>query len=182
MSARKPLYQRIIAHDWVKLDPQVQELHLGASKATWTGRFTVEHGKSLLSRLTLRLFGLPPAGADIPVRLTVTSSDSGETWERHFADKRFTTRQYENPGRLLGEAIGVLRISYRLLVADGRLSHHRRDVRIQLKGLSAPVPGWLAPQIRGEERGLEDGTGIWVSVSASHRLLGELITYQGRIS
>jgi hypothetical protein len=43
----------------------------------------------VIARLAAWFFGFPPAGENVPITVTKTRIDSGETWERNFAGRVF---------------------------------------------------------------------------------------------
>src|SRR5215210_7273485 len=86
------LYPRIVGPAWANLSEPVRRLHAGALQGT--GKFTVRHGERGMARLLTRLMGLPAAGVDVPVKLSVTTHKSGERWQRTFgAGTLFVTEQ-----------------------------------------------------------------------------------------
>ena len=100
-----PLYRRVLGVGFDELPARVRELHDLDGVRVWTGRASVERGKSLPSRLAGVLAGLPPAGPDQPLSVTFEPFGTTEIWLRQFGSSQFRSVQYERGG-FLRERVG----------------------------------------------------------------------------
>jgi hypothetical protein len=62
---------------------------------SFSGVAQVTRGTSVIAHLAAWFFGFPPAGDNVPVTVTKTRTELGETWERNFAGRVF--RSYYTP-------------------------------------------------------------------------------------
>lgn len=95
---RPTLFQTALGDRWHHLPPTVQRLHSVQEMESFSGMATVERGTSIIARLSALFFGFPKAGTNVPVTITKTRTDSGETWERNFAGRKF--RSYLTPSEI----------------------------------------------------------------------------------
>jgi hypothetical protein len=158
----------------------VREAHVGAEVWRGVGLFTVRHGANRLARMLVQLLKLPPAGEDIPVRLTIKSTKGRERWHREFAGHLFITDQRAGGG-LLVEEFGPASICFRLEVTDGSLVYHQIKSALRVGPLRIPIPGPLFPRINARESVPASGRGTHVKVSVTHSLIGLLVSYEGHI-
>ena len=174
------LYPRIVGPAWANLSESVRRLHSGMLQGD--GRFTVRHGEGGAARLLTRLMHLPEAGAEIPVKLNVTTHKSGERWHRTFgAGVPFVTEQRAgDESGLMIEDIGPTEIRYRLEIAGGALFYRQVGTRLRMGPLRLPLPRWLAPRIVARESAL-DNKSTHISVEVTLPLIGRLISYKGYI-
>jgi hypothetical protein len=136
----------------------------------------VERGGGMLSRLAARLIGFPPAGADIPVKVSFDIDADGETWTRTFGTHGFSSRQFAGRGRserLLCEGFGPLTFAMALVLDDNRL----RLVLRRWSFLGLPLPMGLCPRSNAYET-VEDGR-FRFHVEISHPLAGLIVRYRG---
>jgi hypothetical protein len=168
-----PLYQRLLGTAWEDLPPEIRTLH---DTSLARGRASVERGKSLLSRLTAKAVGFPPASPDIEVSVRFDPSRGGETWTRIFGQDRFSSRQFAGHGRsayLLCERFGPLTFAMALVPDRGRLLLVLRGWSV----LGFPLPMWLCPHSTALET-VADGR-FRFHVEISHFLTGLIVRYQG---
>ena len=88
-AARPTVFQSSLADRWRLLPPEVRELHSVQDVESFSGVAQVTRGTSVIARLAAWFFGFPPAGENVPVTVTKTRIDAGETWERNFAGRVF---------------------------------------------------------------------------------------------
>lgn len=88
-AARPTLLQSSLADRWRLLAPEIRELHSVQDVESFSGIAQVTRGTSMLPRLVAWFFGFPPAEDNVPVTVTKTRAESGETWERNFAGRVF---------------------------------------------------------------------------------------------
>ncbi|MBA3766307.1 MAG: DUF4166 domain-containing protein [Acidobacteria bacterium] len=174
------LYPRIVGPAWANLSEPVKRLHIGALLGA--GKFTVRHGERGPARLLTKLLGLPAAGVDIPVKLSVTTHKSGERWQRTFgAGTLFVTEQ--RAGResgLMIERIGPTEVRYRLEIAGGALFYRHTGTKLCIGPLRLPLPRWLAPRIAARESAIDEKS-THISVEVTLPVIGRLISYKGFI-
>jgi hypothetical protein len=167
-----PLYRRLLGERFEHLPARVRELHDVTDTTVWTGRADVERGVSLPSRMTARLFGLPPAGRDQALRVTFEVDGDREIWSRAFGNAVFRSVQYERRG-LLRERVGPSTFVFALETSADGLALELRGVRF----LGVPLPAFLAPSIFTFESE-RDGR-YQFEVEASLPLLGRIVRYAG---
>lgn len=180
-NSQNPLYKRLLGDAWARLDRPVREFHERAEVWRGAGLFTVTHGASPLARLMVRALRLPPAGDDVPVRLTVTQRPEGENWRREFAGQLFITNQREQSGGFLAEDFGPSEVWYRLEVSDGALLYRQVKSRLRMGPLRVPALARMFPRISGRESAAPGERGVRVSVNVNVPLIGLLVSYQGWI-
>jgi len=171
-----PLYRRLLGDAWALLPPPLQRLHdlVGAFAAE--GVATVERGTNPLARVIAAIMGFPPAGRDVPVRVSFRAERGTELWRRDFAGRRFASRQVAGRGRLerlLIERFGPLAFRFALVVEGGRL-------RLVPRGWSAfglPLPRWAAPSGDAYEFAADGRFHFHVEIRMP--LIGRIVHYRG---
>jgi Domain of unknown function (DUF4166)/Saccharopine dehydrogenase NADP binding domain len=172
----EPLYRRILGDAYALLPQPIQVMHDLKRDLTAVGVASVERGASLLSRLAAWIVGLPPAGEDVPVKVTFSVGDGREHWQRDFASKRFASTQEEGQGRnarLLRERFGPINFAMALVIESERLRLVLR--RWSIFGIALPL--WLAPRSNTYEH-VGDGR-FRFYVEISHPLAGLIVRYRG---
>ncbi len=140
------------------------------------GIATVERGRGWVSRLVAALAGFPPAGADVPVRVSFIRARGREIWRRQFAATSFESVQEAGRGRaerLLVERFGPLAFGIALVLQGERLHFVVR--RWSLFGL--PLPTALAPRGECYETARDGRFHFHVELQAP--LAGLIIQYRG---
>jgi uncharacterized protein DUF4166/saccharopine dehydrogenase-like protein len=175
-SAAMPLYQRLLGEAWTRLPAALRALHgfTGATRAE--GVATVERGTSVLSRLLGALFGFPPAGENVPVRVSFTARGQAEIWRRDFAGKAFSSVQSEGRGRwarLLAERFGPFTVGLALVLDGGTL---RLIVR-RWSVLGLPLPLAVAPGGDFHESAADGRFHFHVAIR--HPFTGLIVRYRG---
>lgn len=171
-----PLYARLLGDSWERLPEPLRRMHSPGGGMTAEGRATVERGRNPLARLVAWVFGFPPAGRDVPVRVRFTAAATGERWERDFGGRRFSSLQTEGKGRsdrLLVERFGVFEFGLALVVEGDRL----RLVPRRWSAFGLPMPLWLAPGGDSFET-VEDGR-FRFHVEIRLPLAGLVVRYRG---
>ena len=172
-----PLYWRVLGADFARLPAPVRALHDNPGCRTATGHCRVERGGNPLARFVAGLFGFPPAGEDVALRLVVTAEGGGERWERDFAGHRMVSRQGEVPGRpgWLYERFGPGHFTI-----DPRPSERGMSFSLtgaQLFGLT--LPRWLWPAVVGD---VTAAAGIYhFHIAIALPLIGLLVRYRGNL-
>jgi hypothetical protein len=168
------LYRRILGPQFDELPGVLQRFHDAPGGGSARGQLTVERGRGRLANVVASLLGMPKAGRDIPVQLTVQVHGDRERWVRHFGDHRLESIAWERGG-LLMEGLGLSSFSSRLVVEGARLRYDFR--RAFLAGV--PLPRRLAPFVRSWVEAGERGWHVVVHIVAP--LVGELVSYEGWI-
>lgn len=178
-SVGPPLLETVLgAQDFAMLPAPIRAFHANDAEPVWQGRAEVLRGNGRAIELICRLFGLPAAGAELPITVSVTRGDSFdetcEIWTRNFAGQRFHSRLSLGRNGELREAFGPF--SFTLAAAGGR------------EGLSLPIAAWrgfglrlprvLMPTAEARETVDEDGR-FRFDVRLSLPFFGLLAHYRG---
>jgi hypothetical protein len=175
-AAGAPLYRRLLGDAYGQLPAPIQALHHMTDTRVAEGVATIERGKGFLVRATATVFGFPPAGRDVPVKVLFTLRDGREVWRRTFADRSFSSTQEEGRGRfdrLLCERFGPFCFGIALVCAADRL-------QLVVRGWSVfgiPLPRALAP-IGDAYESAEDGR-FHFDVEIRLRWIGLIVGYRG---
>jgi hypothetical protein len=175
----EPLYRRILGSAWAGLAPQIRELHSVTGESVFIGRCRVERGRNPLSMLVATMIGLPRAGEDQEVIVTLTAEGNGERWVRCIGGRRFQSLQRPGHGRsdgLVRESFGPVCVHMALVVDGVNLRYVLR--RWTLFGM--PLPLSLGPQSHASES-VEDGK-FRFDVEIRHPLTGFIVRYRGLLS
>ena len=100
--AHQPLYRRLLGPSLRRAagSPARDARGRGAAFGR-RGSPTSSAAKGVLARLACALFGLPPPGRDVPVRVSFEPKDGGEVWRRDFRRPCLRqSRQYRRHGPL----------------------------------------------------------------------------------
>lgn len=167
-----PLYRRVLGATFDVLPARVRELHDLRGPAVWWGEASVERGRSPLSRLAAALTGLPPAGADQPLRVTFEPVGAREIWSRRFGRMLFCSIQYERDG-FLAERVGPATFVFTAVASTEGLALRLEGFKV----LGIPLPRSLHPTVCTFER--ERGGRYEFEVEAHLPFLGLLVRYGG---
>jgi hypothetical protein len=173
---RLPLYRRILGDAYERLPEPLRAMHDLNGDLTAEGVATVERGTGVLSRLAAWIIGFPPAGEDVPVKVSFRVRDGRERWRRSFAGREFESLQEEGRGRnerLLCERFGPLNVAMALVLDGGRL----RLVMRRWSVFGIPLPVVLAPRSNTYEFA-EDGR-FRFNVEIGHPITGPIVAYRG---
>lgn len=171
------LFQSALADRWEQLPREAQILHSVHDVESFSGMAQVTRGTSLLARLAALLFGFPQAADQVPLTVTKTRTQTGETWERNFGGR--ILRSHLTPAPALyryRERFGLINYELDLPVEDGCM---RLPVR---RGwlLGIPLPRFLLPGSDSREYA-EDGV-FHFDVSLTAPLGGGLVVrYRGHL-
>lgn len=127
------LFETVLgAQAFAMMPAATRTFHANDAEPVWQGRAEVTRGNGAVISLLCRLFGLPAAGVELPVTVSVSRGDSFdetcEIWTRNFAGQRFHSRLSVDRSGELREAFGPFSFT---LAAEGN-----RD------GLSLPIAAW----------------------------------------
>lgn len=147
----RPLYARVLGPAFARLPAPVQAMHAFTADAHVAGRGSVRRGGNLLARLVGWAFRFPPAEEDVPVAVTFTLDEVGETWWRDFAGRRFRSRLSSRDK----DGHTILTETFWPFTFDFDLHAHEAGLEMEIRAwrmLGLPLPRRLAPQISAHER------------------------------
>ena len=169
-----PLYQRLLGDRYTVLPPEVQALHDVRGTLVAEGRATVRRGRGL-GGLLAAVLSLPPAGADLPVRVTFTADGDREIWTRRFGGRVFRSVQWIEDGCVVERLpLGGLLV-FRVHAAPDALTLELVAVR----AFGIPLTGLLRPEVLGEERVVDGRFQFHVRVRL--RGIGFVVAYKGTL-
>jgi hypothetical protein len=127
------LFETVLGTQAVAMMPAaIRAFHANDAEPVWQGRAEVSRGDGRAIALLGWLFGLPEAGTELPVTVSVTRGDSFdedcEVWTRNFAGQRFHSRLSIDRSGELREAFGPFSFT---LAAEGNR-----------EGLALPIAAW----------------------------------------
>ncbi len=167
----EPLYRRIMGAGFDRLPPAVRGMHMLIGDGAAAGQGSVETG-GRAGRLIGRIFGLPAANPNVPVRVWFEETEGVEVWHRSFGSHSFSSRLSES-GDLLVERFGPLCFAFSLVGEANALAMHLKRWRFG----RLPLPLRLAPRIRGREE--ERAGRFHFDVEIRLPLIGLLVRYSG---
>jgi hypothetical protein len=167
--------------DFMALPPAIRAFHEATAPPVWQGLAEVEQGEGQVARLLCRIFGLPDAGRDLPLTVSVERGEDAagahESWTRNFAGRRFSSRLEVDRRGELYESCGPFRF--------------RLAPKVGPNGLSLPIAGWslfglalpraLMPRSEAREQVDEDGR-FRFDVRLTLPYFGLLAHYRGWLS
>ena len=176
--AETPVYEKIMGEAYARFHPAIAELHRTGDKVRiFKGQCDVTRGRNPLSHIVAAVMGFPRSGKSVPVTVTVTPDAAGETWERNFDGKKFSSHHSLGTGkwaRHITERFGPIRMQMAILEEDGKL-------RIDTRGWSLfglLLPRFLKPA--GDVYETQDEQGRFVfHVDLKAPLFGRLCKYHG---
>lgn len=172
---KESLYRRVLGASLDSLPDPMRQFHDSVNGGTASGRFKVSRGAGVVRNILASLMGLPQAGDDVPLELTVTADGVYEDWSRSFAGRPMKTRQWQS-GDMLIEAGGPMRFAFKLTARENGLDFEFVKAWFCL----IPLPRFASPRIEASETPCEDG---WnASVQMSLPMLGPMIRYEGRVT
>lgn len=144
---RATVFAEALGAQFETLPEPVQAAHAAGPELCLRGRAQVAQGAGWWERGLARLFRLPQAGQDIPVRVTKIRGASGEIWQRDFGGHRF--RSYLDCDQYgARERLGLVTFRLRLKVVPQGLSIEVAGARVG----PIPVPRLLLPVSDSVER------------------------------
>jgi hypothetical protein len=170
------LYARALGSAWEKLPSPIRAMHDFTNRRTAEGRARIERGEGWISKAIARLFGFPPAGSDVPVRVTFTTENGGEAWQRDFAGHAFNSEQRLGAGafeHLIAERFGPFVFGLAAVVDGPRL---RLIVR-RWTAFGIPLPLAWAPQGKAFEHDADARFNFHVEIG--HAWCGLIVRYRG---
>jgi hypothetical protein len=169
------LHQALGAGEWERLAPAVQRAHeLGIEHV---GRFRIEHGGNVLSRLLARLVRVPPQAPDVEARLVIVAGDDEETWQRSFGGRPFLTTQRREADSIV-ERWRCVEIRFHPRIEAAALRYEQVGACLRAGALRIRLPRCLAPRVQACESPAT-GDSVRVRVAVTLPLVGLLIAYDG---
>lgn len=171
-------FQSVLAEKWEHLPREVQVLHGVQDIESFSGTAQVTRGNGAIAVLVAWLFGFPPAADRVPLTITKTRTDTGETWERNFGGRTFRSYLTPSPApHSYRERFGIFNYELDLSVQDGCMRFPVRRGWV----LGIPLPRFLLPGSESREYA-QDGV-FHFDVSLIAPLGGGLIVrYRGQAS
>ena len=116
-----PFYRLLLGRGFESLPAPIRQLHDVSGETIARGRCHVRRGEHPLSRLAGRIFGLPPAGENLPVKVRFLPQAGGERWYRRFGTHRLASYQVPagRPGWMF-ESFGPGRFLIELAAGRGQ--------------------------------------------------------------
>ncbi|MGV3576771.1 MAG: DUF4166 domain-containing protein [Devosia sp.] len=171
-----PLYQRVLGAAFSALPETTRRLHRGTPAIVVEGEALVRPARSPLNRVIARLLGMPTRPGTVPVHVIIEQRNGREYWSRNFAGKIMRSEMRE-AGGLIAETFGPFSIRMKLVADASGLDMQRVDGSF----LGLPIPTFLLPQIKAEERVDEQGRHLF-DVEIDLPLFGRLVAYRGHLS
>jgi hypothetical protein len=171
----KPLYRRVMGAGFDLLPEVTRRVHRGRPAIVATGEAVVIGAENPLGGMIARLFGLPKDSPRVPVRVVIEAREGREHWTRFFDGKPM--RSVMSQGRKNGvieERFGAFTFGMRLVARAEGLDMVRVSGRIG----RLPLPAFLLPRIKAEERADGDGRHAFY-VEIKLPLIGRLAAYRG---
>ncbi len=173
----RPVFQQVLGANFGELPRPLQDLHTVLHRRVWRGEAHIERGKTVLSRIAAFIGGFPPAGSNVPVKVTMERTQTGEKWIRAFGSRSFTSflrAPRTGDPRVLLERFGAFTFAIGLAHTSGTLQFPVE--RAWFLGL--PVPKFLLPKSRTSESVDERGR-CRFDVEISLSFGGLIVRYQG---
>ena len=145
-----------------------------AGTTVFTGTAQVWRSRNPVAGVLSTIAGLPAAGQDVPLTLTVRRGAGTEAWTRCFGRRRYTS-SFAAADELLIERMGLLTIIFRLEIVEGRL--HLNLIGVHVLGVA--LPAWLRPTCHAVEA--TDDAAITFDIPISMPGFGPVIHYRGRL-
>ncbi|WP_421789431.1 DUF4166 domain-containing protein [Hyphobacterium sp.] len=175
----KTAYQRVLGPAWNELPAMTRRLHSPDPVVVFEGKADIRRTLNPLANFAADLMGLPKSGTNVPARITVTRHDHGETLNRDYGGRVFETHQTVekcNGQFVLKEQVGPFILTLQLIGHSEGIDFHLQHAT--LWGL--PLPRWLSPAVSARERA--DGDAHLFQVKSALPLIGELVSYEGRLT
>lgn len=170
----KPLYRRVMGDGFDRLPEPTRQIHRGRPAIIAEGEAVVAPADNAICRFIARMVGVPAAEGRQPLRVVIESRDGREHWTRFFADRPMRSVMSAAPGGLIEERFGAVAIRMRLEPRGDGLDM----VRVSGRLWGVPLPGFLLPTIKAEER-VDEGGRHRFEVDIGLPLFGRLVAYRG---
>jgi hypothetical protein len=173
----KPLYRRVAGDAFDRLPDATRQIHRGRPAVIAEGEAVVAPADNAVGRFIARLVGVPGTEGRQPLRVVIESREGREHWTRFFADRPMRSVMSVAGDGLIEERFGAIAIRMRLVARPDGLDM----VRVSGRVWGVPVPGFLLPSIKAEER-VDEGGRHRFEVDIGLPLFGRLVAYRGYLS
>jgi Domain of unknown function (DUF4166) len=170
------LFRRLLGARFESLPLAIQQAHDVRGVLTLEGIAETAGASNAFGRLIARLFRLPPAGSDLPVRVEMRTQDDGsEDWTRFYpgVTMQSNLRNADAASMQLDEVFGALSVRLQWSVIQGGLA--LRPIKARLFGV--PLP-FLTPRSNATETVGPDGR-FRFDVPIALPLIGNIAHYRG---
>lgn len=168
-----PIFPKVLGAGFARLPQTIRQTHLTLDRSHWRGRASVQRGAGLWPAFLALLFRFPPAAPDVAVHVTKTVTAKGETWQRRFGTRSFTSHLRATPQGMT-ERFGPFTFTLGLVVQEGKLTYPVTAGRFG----PLPLPRWALPRSDTHESAVNGRFHFDVALKAP--LTGHLIVrYQG---
>jgi hypothetical protein len=165
------------AEAFAAMPAAIRAFHSADAEPVWRGRADVARGDGAAIGMLCRLLGLPTAGTDLPVTVSVARGDSlddsSEIWTRNFAGRRFSS-QLSIDRSELREAFGPFSFTLAAEASSEGLALPIAGWRV----FGLPLPRFLIPSAEARETVDADGR-FRFDVQLSLPFFGLLAHYRG---
>lgn len=166
------LFARLLGASFSELPASIREIHRGHPSIVVDGACSIERGGNWLAQLSATIAGMPPAAAEVPLRVEIVADAAGETWSRYFGDRLMCSRM-RGQGNLLVERLGPLTIAFRLEADPRQIRWIPQSGRV----LGIPMPASVFKGIVATEYTANDR--YHFEVRAALPVMGLVIHYRG---
>lgn len=149
-----PVFQSALGQDFDHLPAPIHALHNQIGQVVFEGEASTEKPTGFLGAFASAMVGFPKAESKIPVRVTLTVDENGETWLREFDGKPFHSRMSLDDQGFAQETFGPLSMRLGLKLEEGKLYYP--VARGRVFGF-IPVPKFLLPKSISHEAVDEEG-------------------------
>ncbi len=168
-----PLFRKILGPAFDKMPAPTKRLHRGRPAILADGVAEVTGAEHPLGATVARWFGLPEAGAKVPLRVVIEAREGREYWTRYFDGKPMRSVMRQAGAGVVEERFGPVAMRMRLVAHEAGLDMLMRSGRFAW----LPLPRFLLPTIRAEERAEE--TRHLFDVEIRLPFVGRLVAYRG---
>jgi hypothetical protein len=173
------VHAQVLGSSFDRLPLILRSVHDERARREFSGRCSIESGRSWLARMIQRVASLPrPSHADVAVHVVIERnerseiSESGETWTRHFGEHRM--QSIIRAGRdALEECFGPVVLRFALTAEPSRIVWTLAGARF----LFLPLPAALFAGCGAFET-IVDGR-YWFDARAHIAGIGLLVHYKG---
>jgi len=166
------------AQGFAAMPAAIRTFHANDAEPVWRGRAEVMRGEGRAIELFCRFFGLPAAGSELPVTVSVARGDSFdencEVWTRNFAGQRFNSQLSVDRNGELREAFGPFSFTLAAAANADGLSLPIAAWRV----FNLPLPRFLMPSAEARETVDADGR-FRFDVKLTLPFFGLLAHYRG---
>ena len=172
----KQVFEQALGAAWPRLPEITRRIHTVDPSITLGGEAQVEGAENAAGRWIARIFGLPEAAGNVPVKVVIESDGEAEHWARHYPTRTLrSVMTAADPARsTVEEWMGPLRFRLKLVGSSEGIDLVPQAV--SFRGL--PLPLWFLPKIMATERASPDGRHLF-DVHVSLGPFGRLAHYRG---